>query len=245
MPDISLHRVSASIGDTTLLRDVTFSVQSGGAIAVLGASGAGKSSLLRTIAGVQSAASGTVCFDGADLTRHPAERVVQAGVSLVPQGRPIIPDMSVEENLQLGGYAKARSIRALAALVDAVLDLFPALRPHRAQPAGSLPTAEQQLLAIGRGLMSQPRLLMIDELSSGLPKDALSEIIEAIAELRIELGMTLIFAERDISTVKDSVESAIVLDRGAITMRVGPADLQTAQHLSLAVPRAATGMPPP
>jgi branched-chain amino acid transport system ATP-binding protein len=203
------------------VRQVSFDLAEGETLALVGANGAGKSTLLRAIAGAHRPAGGRVVFDGRDITSMPAHRRVKAGIALVPEGRRLFPDLTVEENLRV---AKA-SGRAGRWSVDEVLDVFPLLRPVRQHRAASLSGGEQQATAIGRALMTNPRLLLLDEVSLGLAPIVIESVYRSLGDL-IETGTTIVLVEQDVARamgVSDRVvcmlEGRIVIEgaRGALT----------------------------
>ena len=218
MPNTRVHQVKASIGGESVLDSVSFELEEGGALAVVGPSGSGKTALLRVIAGQLSADGGLIDHGETDLRSLTVEAIAETGVMLVPQGQPIIGAASIDENLRDAGTGPggAATERAALALVDSVLDLFPRLRGLGSKASGSLPAAEQQMLAIGRGLMTRPTLLMIDDLSYGLSSGELDEILGVLQVLRREVGLSVMMAEQRYDAVQSAVDGAIVLDQGAI-----------------------------
>ena len=191
-PLLDVSGLDAWYGDFQALFDVSISVGEGEVVAIIGANGAGKSTLLRTIAGLQPRTSGSLTFDGAALAGVPAHRRVRLGISLVPEGRRIFPSLSVEENLLVGAQAS----RPGSWTVPAVLELFPLLGDKRRRGGGQLSGGEQQALAIGRGLMANPRLLLLDEVSLGLAPIVVRRIYEALPAIRAA-GTTVVVVEQD------------------------------------------------
>ncbi|MFJ4274350.1 ABC transporter ATP-binding protein [Streptomyces coelicoflavus] len=202
------------------LHGVDLSVAEGRAATVIGPNGAGKSTLLRTVAGLSRAWRGTVEFDGTDVTRWPAERRARAGLVLVPEGRRVFAGLSVEENLRLGGYAAAGS--AAAPGLSAVYDLFPALVARRRQPAGTLSGGEQQMVAIGRGLMSGPKVLLLDEPSLGLAPQAVRLVTDALVELAGR-GTTLVLVEQSAAVAFRVAQEGHLMERGELAVS-GPVE---------------------
>ncbi|MER5447001.1 ABC transporter ATP-binding protein [Streptomyces sp. NPDC059690] len=214
---LHVSHLDARHGLLPAVRDLSLTVSEGEAVALVGANGAGKSTLLRTVAGAHPAAGGTVTFAGDDITSLGAHRRVARGLALVPEGRKLFPDLTVEENLLVAG----RRARPGPWSVDAVLDAFPLLRPIRHKRAGSLSGGQQQATSIGRALMTNPRLLLVDEVSLGLAPVAVDAVYESLTAL-IADGATVLLVEQDLSramTVADRVvcmlEGRVVLDAPA------------------------------
>lgn len=184
-------------------------------IALVGANGAGKSTLLGTLSGLVRSTSGTVAFSGRDITNARPERIVEAGIAHVPQGRRLFGTMSVEKNLRLGAYA--RHDREVGTDLGRVLDYFPALRDKLKREAGTLSGGEQQMVAIGRGLMARPKLLMVDELSLGLAPKVVDRLIDVVREIN-QAGTALFLVEQDVLVALDVAGRAYVLENGRIAM---------------------------
>jgi branched-chain amino acid transport system ATP-binding protein len=186
---------------------------------VIGANGAGKTTLLRTIAGVLRPRAGRIALDGGDIAGWPSHRVARHGIALVPEGRAIFGDQSVRDNLLLGAVARRdrRDAAAIAADLDAGLLRFPALRPLLAAPAGSLSGGQQQMLAVARGLMAGPRVLLLDEPSLGLAPQLVAEIFGVLRTLRDE-GIAVLLVEQLAAQALELADRAYVLERGRVTI---------------------------
>ena len=213
---MTLLRVDGLVAGHELLqavRDVSFELAEGRILAVVGANGAGKSTMLRTIAGAHRAAAGTVSFDGADVTHVPAHRRVRRGIALVPEGRKLFADLTVEENLLVAG----RRARPGRWRLDTVLDAFPMLRPLRGRRAASLSGGEQQAAAIARAVMTNPRLLMVDEVSLGLSPVAVDVVYECLTVLR-QVGTTLILVEQDLQRALSVAEHVLCVLEGRVAL---------------------------
>jgi branched-chain amino acid transport system ATP-binding protein len=206
--------LSAAYGSIQALHAVDLEVGAGEAVAVIGANGAGKSTLLLTLAGLLTPASGRVRLGGRDVTGLPAEQMVRAGIALVPEGRQVFADLSVRDNLLLGAYHRRRSKTIDGEIAD-VFALFPALAPRANQRAGSLSGGEQQMLAIGRGLLAKPRLLLLDEPSLGLAPLAVRDLSARLIALR-DRGVTLLIVEQNIRLAMRVADRAYVLVRGRV-----------------------------
>ena len=215
-------------GSISALRDANLTVGSGEVIGLIGPNGAGKTTLLNTIAGLLSPAAGTITFDGVDVTGRSPERLVTAGMALVPEHRRIFVDMTVEENLRIGSIT--RSARDRADDLDEVAELFPVLRDKWGTAAGSLSGGEAQQLAIARALMSRPTLLMMDEPSLGLAPVLVDVVFDLIATLRSS-GRTLLVVEQNATRMLQASDRAYVLRSGAVVAEGTGAELQERDDL--------------
>jgi branched-chain amino acid transport system ATP-binding protein len=217
---LEVRDLSAGYGALDVLRGVSIGVEAGELVAVLGANGAGKSTLLRTISRYDTnVRSGSIVFDGHDLLRAATERVVRLGCLQVPEGRQLFTELSVDDNIRLGAYATGR--RTLAADLDAVYTRFPRLAQRRTQLAFSLSGGEQQMLAIGRALMAKPKLLMLDEPSTGLAPQIVAQIFGIIADLKAA-GTAVLLVEQNAFLTLKAADRAYIMENGAIALE-GPA----------------------
>ena len=203
------------------LKGVSLSVAEGEMVAIIGANGAGKSTLLNCLSAIVPAGSGQILFDGQDITGWSAHQVARAGLLQVPEGRQVLADMTVRENLQLG--ALARGPRAAFYELDKVLALFPILAERMAQLSGTLSGGQQQMLAIGRALMGSPRVLLLDEPSLGLSPLLTQQVFQALTQLHSE-GLTIVLVEQNAHRALASTQRAYVLERGAIVQQ-GPSNV--------------------
>jgi branched-chain amino acid transport system ATP-binding protein len=211
---LRLENVSASYRGLKALQGVSLAVNAGEIVAVVGANGAGKSTLLRTIAG-QVTMEGVVTFDGQSLARVPPHQITRRGVGLVPEGRRLFPRLSVEDNLRLGAYTIKGPDRFKP--LDQVFALFPRLGERLTQRAETLSGGEQQMLAIGRALMTQPRLLMLDEPSQGIAPKLVDDILAAVGRIR-DLGVTILLVEQRLAEALELADRAYVLQTGRVVM---------------------------
>ena len=200
-------------GGIEALRGVSFRVEQGEVVTIIGSNGAGKSTTLKAVAGLIRPYSGTVQFEGRDITSWPSHRVVPLGISLSPEGRKIFPDQTVWDNLLLGGYA--RRGEDLTPDAEVQLDRFPILRERRNQRAGSLSGGQQQMLAIARGLMARPKLLLMDEPSIGLAPTLVQEVFATVDRLRSE-GLTILLVEQMAGSALALADRGYVLDQGRV-----------------------------
>jgi len=208
---LRLIDLSVGYGPFTAVHDLTLTIDEGSVFALIGANGAGKSSTIMAIAGHADVAGGRIDFDGRDITALAVEDRIGAGIALVPEGRRLFPDLTVAENLTIGGYSRPRSDEARNR--DKVIDLFPRLGERLAQQAGTLSGGEQQMLAMGRGLMAQPRFLMVDEVSLGLMPKAVDVCYEAIRRLKAD-GITVLLVEQNTTRALDVADRVCVLESG-------------------------------
>jgi branched-chain amino acid transport system ATP-binding protein len=214
-PLLAVRGLVAGYGETPVLRGLDLEAASGEIVAVLGSNGVGKTTLNKTLSGVLRASAGEIVFDGRRIDRLAAPEIVAAGLIHVPEGRRIFPDLNVRENLELGSYRRAKPRRA--ANLEKVFALFPRLRERVRQAAGTLSGGEQQMLAIGRGLMGEPRLLILDEPSLGLSPLLVEELFALIGRLREE-GLTILLVEQNVVQSLGIASRAYVLANGRITL---------------------------
>jgi branched-chain amino acid transport system ATP-binding protein len=210
-------------GDAQALDKVTISAEEGELVAIVGANGAGKSSLIRTIAGIEKPRAGRITFRGADITGLPSYRTCNLGIGQVAEGRQIFPTLTVEENLEMGGLLpRARS--AMRETMREVFALFPRLEERRTQAAGTMSGGEQQMLAIGRCLMGRPELVMLDEPSLGLSPALVQDLFKTIRTLNAR-GLTIILVEQNVMASLKLADRAYVLENGRIVMHGTGAEL--------------------
>jgi branched-chain amino acid transport system ATP-binding protein len=221
-PLLAVRNVSAGYGDTQVLWDVALEVRHGEVVALIGANGAGKSTLLAVISGLAHPWRGSIEFAQHPITHAGAETVVARGLAHVPQGRRLFAALSVEQNLRLGAYAR-RGRKDIAQDLERTYALLPKLRERRKQLAGSLSGGEQQMVAIGRGLMAKPQLLLIDELSLGLAPNLVDDILAAIDRIHREEGLSFLLVEQDVQIALERADRGYVIENGRIVLRgTGP-----------------------
>ena len=214
---LKLTDVHASYGPIVALRGISLEVPQGGIVAVLGANGAGKTSTLRAISGLLRPSQGTIEFDGYRIDRFSTEKIVRAGISQVPEGRELFTDLTVLENLMLGAYSRSDK-PAIRSDLERVLAYFPVLGERKGRPAGTLSGGEQQMLAIGRGLMSRPRLLLLDEPSVGLAPILVRDIFRIIRTINEQDGITILLVEQDASMALRLAQHAYLLETGTVVL---------------------------
>ena len=228
---LAIGGLHCGYGSTEVLRGVDLAVGPGEIVAVLGSNGTGKSTLNRTISGVMRASHGSIRFDGIAIGRERPSAIVERGLIHVPEGRRIFPDLSVRENLDLGSYRRARPRRASNR--DRVLSIFPRLAERQGQRAGTLSGGEQQMLAIGRGLMAEPRLLILDEPSLGLSPLLVEELFTLIKTINAE-GIALLLAEQNVVQSLEVAERAYILDNGLFVLEGSASEIRNNPNLKRA-----------
>jgi branched-chain amino acid transport system ATP-binding protein len=211
---LSLTDISAGYGTFRALFGVSLEVRLGEAVGVIGPNGAGKTTLMRVISGLIHPDAGTVSFEGQALHDLPAHRVVEAGIAHVPENRRLFPRLTVEDNLRMGAFTPAARPQFQARLAW-VYELFPRLKERRHQPAGTLSGGEQQICAIGRALMSHPKILLMDEPSAGLAPIVVDQVFELVGRIRSE-GYTVLLVEQNVQHVLEAVDRAYLLEGGRI-----------------------------
>jgi branched-chain amino acid transport system ATP-binding protein len=222
-PMLELKGASASYGSVPAISNVSIAIGEGEAVGLLGANGAGKSTTLRAISGLVKLSSGSATFAGADLAKLPPYRIPELGIAHVPEGRQVFPEMTVNENLEIGAYVpKAKAERART--LDLVYSIFPRLAERKKQLAGTMSGGEQQMLAVGRGLMLKPKLLMLDEPSLGLAPLMVDEVMRSIRVFR-ESGVTVFLVEQNANLALRLADRAYVMETGKITMTGSGAQL--------------------
>ena len=209
---LDVSNLAVDHGPLRALWDVNFRVEEGERVALLGANGAGKSTTLGAVVGLYRAAEGTMLYRGQRLNDRDTAEVIENGIALVPEGRRLFPEMTVRENLQMGAYGRGRRQRVAEGL-ERCFALFPVLREKAAQPAGQLSGGQQQMVAIGRALMTRPRLLLLDEPFLGVAPIVIDEVMTALEQLSNE-GVTLLLVEQNIRRAMDFVARAYVIENG-------------------------------
>ena len=216
MAMLEVKALQVYYGVIQALKGISFHVNQGEVIALIGANGAGKTTTLQTLTGILSPKSGSIVFEGKDLTRTPAHKIVEMGMAHVPEGRRVFADMSVYENLLLGAYTR-KDKAEIAESLASVYKRFPRLEERKGQRAGTLSGGEQQMLAMGRALMSRPRIILMDEPSMGLSPIFVNEIFDIIREVS-ESGTTVLLVEQNAKKALSIADRAYVLETGSITM---------------------------
>jgi branched-chain amino acid transport system ATP-binding protein len=219
---LQVEELETAYGPVRALDGISFEVEQGSITAVLGANGAGKTSLLRTLSGLVRARAGRIRLDGRDIGQLPVERIVRLGMAHVPEGRGVISELSVEDNLRLGGLWRGGGGRDGLA---GVYETFPRLAERGAQPASTLSGGERQMLVIGRALMSRPRLLLLDEPSLGLAPIVAAQIMRLVRDLRRDTGLTVLLVEQNAKAALSVADRGIVLSLGRVVADDDPHSL--------------------
>jgi branched-chain amino acid transport system ATP-binding protein len=224
MPLLEVSAVRARYGAIEALKGVSLTVGEGEVVTLIGSNGAGKSTTLRSIAGLTPAFTGRITYDGEDIVGVPADEIVTRGIALSPEGRRCFPRMSVRENLDLGAYRR-RDAASVAADMERVFSLFPRLKERAGQKAGTMSGGEQQMLAIGRALMASPRLLLLDEPSLGIAPVLVDRIYETIGEIH-RSGVAILLVEQNASRALDAAGRGYVLETGRVVLADDTASLR-------------------
>lgn len=218
MPLLQIDNINTHYGAIHALKGVSVEVGRGEIVTLIGANGAGKSTLLRSISGLVHPSAGTITFDGKDITREPAYKIARLGIAHVPEGRAVFPDLSVWENLRMGAYGRRSDREGLKESFDRVLGLFPRLRERIGQAAGTLSGGEQQMLAIARGLVSAPKIMLLDEPSLGLAPILVDQVFETIKEIN-KSGMTILLVEQNAFYALEVAHKGYILETGSIVLQ--------------------------
>ncbi|MCQ2436883.1 MAG: ABC transporter ATP-binding protein [Clostridia bacterium] len=226
---LTVSDLRVSYGGIEALKGISFSVEEGKIVTLIGANGAGKSTTLRTIAGLVKPASGKIEFEGKDITGHDAQKVVSGGIALVPEGRRVFDNLSVLENLRIGAYLR-KDEAGIKSDIEHVYELFPRLKERHWQLAGTLSGGEQQMLAVGRAMMTRPKVMMMDEPSLGLAPLVVKDIFSIIKTLN-ESGMTILLIEQNANAALRCAHEGYVLETGRITMAGTCAELLNDQRV--------------
>jgi branched-chain amino acid transport system ATP-binding protein len=216
---LKVEALGAGYGKLSILHDVSLEVAAGEIVTVVGSNGAGKTTLLRAVNGILKPTEGRVTLEGSDITGRPTERMAALGLTHVPENRLCFPSLSVRDNLDLGAWTR----RGKGDL-DAVLELFPRLQPRLGQAAGTLSGGEQQMVAIGRGLMADPKAILLDEPSIGLAPKVVAEIMRVLTRLR-ERGLAVLLVEQNVRASFGIADRAVVMQRGRVVLEGTPSEL--------------------
>lgn len=214
---MEVRNIETYYGPTMAIRGVSFDVPQGEIVTILGANGAGKTTILKTISGIMDPQKGSVSYEGREIQKMDPDRVVGLGISLVPEGRELFPFLSVKGNLQIGAYTR-RDHAAVASDLERIFDYFPSLRERAGRPAGMLSGGEQQMVAIGRALMARPKMILLDEPSLGLSPKLVKEIFEIIVRINRENGTTIVLVEQNANVALQVAHHGYILELGRIVM---------------------------
>ncbi|MBP6260974.1 MAG: ABC transporter ATP-binding protein [Chromatiaceae bacterium] len=223
-PLLQVRGLRGRYGPVEVLHGVDLQVETGELVAIVGANGAGKTTLLHILSGIHRASAGQILLEGQDIGRLPPHRIVQAGICQVPEGRQVFAPLSVEDNLRLGGYSQRHNPAWVEQQLQFIYTLFPILEERRAQSAGTLSGGQQQMLAIGRALLTRPRLLLLDEPSMGLAPLLVEEILRVVRELNHQ-GVTILLVEQNARAALGVAHRGYVLETGRVAMAAPAATL--------------------
>jgi len=215
---LELDDVTAAYGQTPILRNVDLAVEEGEIVGVMGKNGVGKSTLMKTVIGLVAAHSGTVVYDGTDVTDLEADERARLGIGYIPQGRDVFPDLSVDQNIRMGESINDGSTEYL---YDEVYDYFPVLEERASQDAGTLSGGEQQMLAIARALVASPDLLLLDEPSEGIQPPIVDQISDDMRAINEDLGTTILFVEQNLGVIRSMADRCYAMERGEIVDELG------------------------
>ena len=232
---LDITGLTTEFGSVTAINEISFSAAKSKITTVIGANGAGKSTLLRTISGLEKPTFGSIKWDGTELVGMKAEAIVRAGIAHVPEGHAVISELSVEENIAMGGLFRRRNFKSdLLAATNEVYELFPRLHERRKQLAATLSGGERQMLAIARALVARPKLLLLDEPSLGLAPLVVEQIIETINNLSRDTGLTVLLVEQNANTALGVADHGILLALGKVVADLPAADLRADASLRAA-----------
>lgn len=229
-PILKIDNLESYYGPIMAIRGVSLIVEEGQIVTVLGANGAGKTTLLKTISGIMDPEKGTISFMGEKIQGKEPDKIVQKGITHVPEGREVFPILTVEENLRMGAYSRSDKENIYADL-DLVYDYFPILRKCKSQQAGTLSGGQQQMMAIGRGLMARPKIMLLDEPSLGLSPLLTRDIFLIIKRLNVEQGVTMILVEQNAKVALDVANYGYVMELGRIVMSDHSTKLQNSKDI--------------
>ncbi|MDS0223550.1 ABC transporter ATP-binding protein [Haloarcula sp. S1AR25-5A] len=219
---LELDDVSAAYDTTPILREVDLSVEEGEIVGVMGKNGVGKTTLLKTVMGLLEPSEGTISYNGTDVTHASADERARSGIGYIPQGRDVFPKLTVEQNIKMGETIRADSDETL---YDQIYDYFPVLQERASQEAGTLSGGQQQMLAIGRALVSNPDLLLLDEPSEGIQPSIVDQISQDMQTINDDLGTTILFVEQNLGVIREMADRCYAMERGTVVDELGPSTI--------------------
>jgi len=219
---LELDGVTAAYDTTPILREVDLAVEEGEIVGVMGKNGVGKTTLLKTVMGLLEPSEGSISYDGTDVTHASADERARAGIGYIPQGRDVFPKLTVEQNIKMGETIRADSDETL---YDQIYDYFPVLEERAGQEAGTLSGGQQQMLAIGRALVSNPDLLLLDEPSEGIQPSIVDQISQDMQTINDDLGTTILFVEQNLGVIREMADRCYAMERGTVVDELGPSTI--------------------
>jgi len=219
---LELDDVSAAYDTTPILRDVDLAVEEGEIVGVMGKNGVGKTTLLKTVMGLLEPSEGTISYNGTDVTHASADERARSGIGYIPQGRDVFPKLTVEQNIKMGETIRSDSDETL---YDQIYDYFPVLQKRASQEAGTLSGGQQQMLAIGRALVSNPDLLLLDEPSEGIQPSIVDQISQDMQTINDDLGTTILFVEQNLGVIREMADRCYAMERGTVVDELGPSTI--------------------
>ncbi len=227
---LQIEKIDVYYGDVQVIHQLSMDVKQGELVAVIGGNGAGKTTLIKTISGIMKPRQGTITFEGQTISGMDAHRLVGLGIVQIPEGRLLFPEMSVRENLEMGAY-KIKDKQKIGKNISATYDMFPILAERQKQAAGTLSGGEQQMLAIGRGLMSDPKMIMLDEPSLGLAPKLVQSIFDMVVRINKEMGMTVLLVEQNVQHSCKISDRAFVIENGEVVLKGSGQEMLTNEHV--------------
>jgi len=227
---LKIDNIDVYYGDVHVIRDLSMDVKQGELVAVIGGNGAGKTTLIKTISGILKPRKGSITFEGETISGMDANRLVGKGIVQIPEGRLLFPEMSVKENLEMGAYLVKENAK-ISQKIDEMFTMFPILAERQKQAAGTLSGGEQQMLAIGRGLMSSPKLVMFDEPSLGLAPKLVQSIFEMVVRINKEMGMTVLLVEQNVQHSCKISDRAFVIENGEVVLQGTGQEMLANEHV--------------
>lgn len=227
---LQIEKIDVYYGDVQVIHHLSMDVKQGELVAVIGGNGAGKTTLIKTISGIMKPRQGAITFEGQTISGMEAHRLVGLGIVQIPEGRLLFPDMSVRENLEMGAYM-IKDKQKISKNISATFDMFPILAERQKQAAGTLSGGEQQMLAIGRGLMSDPKLIMLDEPSLGLAPKLVQSIFDMVVRINKEMGMTVLLVEQNVQHSCKISDRAFVIENGEVVLKGSGQEMLTNEHV--------------
>lgn len=230
---LQINNLNVTLGGLHIIQDVSLNVKQGELVVVVGANGAGKSTLLRTIAGMNGSQTGNVLFNGVDLTNKSAPEVAMQGLCMVPEGRQLFPELSARDNLLIGAYTRRKNKKQVMENLEKVYEMFPVIKKNQHRIASTFSGGEQQMISIGRGLMSEPKLMMIDEMSLGLAPLIIENLFTFIKQLNTT-GMSILLIEQNAKQALKIADRGYVMESGRVSMEGTGMELLNNSHVQVA-----------